>query len=279
MERLCRALESLGLLRWDDARITPSRARGSCSRSQVSCRSSLSRSTTKDRSLRSSGGSRTRSGPAWPFARAPLEAHPYAELAKNAEEYATFLEAMGDASRGVGDGIARLVPLSGHLVDLGGGGGDVARDLLRAAPSLTVESFDLAPARDFAARRTEREGLASRHVVRVADVRVDVPTRDADAVLLSAVLADFPASERAQILATARRCLKPGGVLLVSETLLDDDQRGPVRAAILSVVLLAAMRGDQLSAACIRSELQEAGFIEIVVHRGEPRDLVVARRG
>jgi hypothetical protein len=107
---------------------------------------------------------------------------------------------------------------------------------------------------------------------------VDVGAREAGAVLLSGVLADFPRSERRMILANARGVLSATGLILISETLLDDDGSGPPRAALISLVLLAAMRGDQLCARELREDLAESGFDDVAVHRIAPRDLVVARR-
>ncbi|NUP06105.1 MAG: methyltransferase domain-containing protein [Polyangiaceae bacterium] len=283
MARLCRALVCMGLLRYEGDRIAPVEgARRLLASSSESSLAPIARHHQRQVApVLNRLASAVRTGlpqhEAWPFASRPTASHPYGELERHADEYATFLEAMDRSSRGVGEAIAAFVSLEGRLVDLGCGGGEVARGLLRASPRVTVESFDLAPACLFARRKSAALGFGGRHVVDVGDILRGVPARDADAVLLSAILADFPPSERALILKNARACLKPGGLLLVSETLLDDDERGPAEAAILSVVLLTAMRGDQLSFPTLRREIEAAGFAEIVVHRGAPRDLVVAR--
>jgi predicted O-methyltransferase YrrM len=217
---------------------------------------------------------------AWPFADQPPAAVPYVELARHPSEYATFMEAMDRGSRGVGRAIAAAPELAGVklLLDFGGGSGVVARELLQSLPALTVESYDVAAACSFARARSEAAGLGARHLVREGDLLAGVDRDAADAVLLSAILADWRKEERATILHNAHRALKPGGCLLVSETLLDDHRRGPLKPAMLSLVMLVAMRGDQLSGAELVSELEAAGFTSPEVRRGGPRDLIVARR-
>lgn len=217
---------------------------------------------------------------AWPFADAPPALQPYDELAKHPAEARAFLETMDDASRGVGIAIAEtgILDHATSLLDVGGGGGRVARELLRTLPKLSIESIDGAPACDLATQRSSEEGLAGRHRCIARDFRSESLGEGWDAVLLSAILADWPEDERALLLSKAAGALRRGGLLIVSETLFDDDRSGPPAAAMLSLVMLAAMRGDQLSARELSNELSRAGFVGVEVVRARPRDIVWARR-
>jgi len=217
---------------------------------------------------------------AWAFSRSAPASIPYFELARNPTEYTLFLEGMEHSSRGVGEALAKAIDWSGirQLVDFGCGGGIVARELLHALPHLQIESHDLAIACSFARGRSEVEGLLERHTIREGDLLAGIETTNADAVLLSAILADWHKDERATILRHAYQALRPGGILLISETLLDDDRRGPLEPAILSLVMLVGMRGDQLSGHELMLELETVGFHAPLVHRMSPRDLVVAKR-
>lgn len=225
---------------------------------------------------------------AWSFATPDAaQRHCYDELARHPDEYALFLEAMDRTSAGVGDDIAQAFELRGvqRLIDLGGGSGRVACELLAAAPELELELLDLEVACGVAERKAAAAGLAERLRATAIDFRrpLDPATSPApaDVVLLSGILADFDVASGREILANAARLLRPGGVLLVSETLLDDTRTGPLLPALLSLLMLAAMPGDSFTRGELSSRLEDAGF---VVERHVPprgpgrRDLLVCRR-
>jgi SAM-dependent methyltransferase len=224
---------------------------------------------------------------AWSFASpGAAERHCYDELAQNPAEYELFLEAMDRGSAGVGGDIARAFDLRGvaRLIDLGGGSGRVARELLAAAPNLTVEMLDLPVACRLAEKKARAAGLADRFHATAADFRrpsLDLAGGPADVVLLSGILADFSADDCEAILANAARLLRPGGALLVSETLLEEHRTGPLVPALLSLLMLAAMPGDSFTLSEITALLARGGF---QVERHAPpsapgrRDLIVARR-
>lgn len=219
---------------------------------------------------------------AWSFASAPPASTAYEELARHPEEVALFLRAMDRDGRGVGERIASAVDLRGcdRLLDLGGGGGAIARGLLRAVPGLVVESVDLGPACAYARERSEAQGLGPRHRVFDRDLRRPLQLEPAPCVLLSAVLADFPPDERVAVMRNAAACVADGGTLLISERLLHDDRAGPVGAAMLSLLTFAAFGGDQLSVGDATELLAQVGFGVVALcsaQEGE-RDLLVAER-
>jgi predicted O-methyltransferase YrrM len=222
----------------------------------------------------------------WPFADPARPAgDPYTELARHPDEYALLMRAMDSASRGVGQLIAEQVDFSEvhRLVDLGGGGGQVAVELAGAVPHLSIEFVDTAPARAYALERIERAGLGARIRCTVADVREDLSgsLAPADAVLLSGVIGDFVAEERARLLSRAGALLRPGGWLLVSETLFRPERRGPLLPSLLSLFMLLSTGGDNFTPDELEAMLRAAGLSDVRLFfngaRGL-RDLAVARR-
>jgi hypothetical protein len=222
---------------------------------------------------------------AWSFASPDaVNRHAYEELRRHPEEYALFLQAMDLFSHGVGTEIAKMVDLSAarRLVDLGGGSGRIAREILLAVPGLQLEMVDVPLACEQARREASALGLDARFRATPADL-LALPSsiEPADVVLLSAILADWSPADRTQILAGAAALLRPGGLLLVSETLLAEDRTGPATPAILSLVMLVAMQGDGFTLSEISSILRGAGFTSIqhcAPYREGSRDLLIAKK-
>jgi O-methyltransferase domain len=103
----------------------------------------------------------------------------------------------------------------------------------------------------------------------------------ADAVILSGILADWDVNEGAKILDRARNLLKPGGLLLVSETLFDETKTSLLQPAILSLCMLLAMEGDNFTPSELKSILDRSGFVDVrfcFKHETGVRDLIIAQK-
>jgi predicted O-methyltransferase YrrM len=221
----------------------------------------------------------------WPFVRGAVAGDCYAELSRHPAEHALLMRAMNAASRGVGRVIAESVDLKSarRLVDLGGGGGEIAVELATALPALEVVIVDVPAACRQAAARVREAGLGGRIRCVPADLRAPLPPSlaPADAVLLSGVLSDWPPVDRDVVLGNAVALLGPGGQLLVSETLFQPGRRGPARPALQSLFMMLSTRGDNFSSDELERLLRRVGLEDVRVSwngaRGL-RDLVVARK-
>ena len=209
----------------------------------------------------------------------------YHSLANQPRELALFLDGMNASSRGVGTAIAAQAEVTSmaRLIDLGGGGGQVAVELLLAAPSLRVDLVDFPGACDHALAAARTAGVADRLRAIPGDLLGTLPAlRPADAVLFSGVLGDFDDNARQTLLARAQTLLRADGQLLVSETLFDDDGRAPLMPALLALnMLLATTGGDNFTFAEWQGILARGGFGDVRVVRNHERglrDLLIARR-
>jgi SAM-dependent methyltransferase len=208
----------------------------------------------------------------------------YMTLTRHPDEHRLLLEAMDRLAIGIGTDMIHSFSFEGvrRLIDLGGGSGRIARELLAATPHLAVEMVDLPEACRMAERKAADARLSERFRAICGDLTRPLPSaiEAGDAVLLSGVLADFAPEDRSRILANARALLRPGGVLLVGETLLDESRTGPTAAVLLSLVMLVAMSGDNFTLSELRALLESSGF-SAVEHRpplkAGKRDLVIAR--
>ncbi len=104
----------------------------------------------------------------------------------------------------------------GSIVDVGGGQGLLLETVLARYPRLTGTVFDQ---EHVVARSPGSEELRPRWASVGGSFFDEVP--EADAYLLKSVLHDWPDERCVDILATCRRSLRPDGVVLVVEAILD----------------------------------------------------------
>jgi 2-polyprenyl-3-methyl-5-hydroxy-6-metoxy-1,4-benzoquinol methylase/predicted transcriptional regulator len=209
----------------------------------------------------------------------------YTELAKYPEEYHIFLEAMNRSSIGIGRAMASSVDFSNikQVIDLGAGGGQVSLELAEAVPHLHIKMVDLPNVCEFLQQRITASNLGQQIECLPGSILDEIapPLERLDAAILSGVLADWGITERMQILHHTRNLLKPGGLLLVSETLFNEQKTGLLQPAILSLCMLLAMQGDNFTPSELKSMLSEAGFVEVrfyLKNETGVRDLIIAQK-
>jgi len=107
------------------------------------------------------------------------------------------------------------------LLDVGGGNGEVLINALKAYPNLTGCLFDLPHVVERAASRVVAEGVEDR-CTRVGGSFFDPLPLKADAILLRHILHDWQEEDAIIILKRCREALKPNGVLLIGEAIIED---------------------------------------------------------
>ena len=125
----------------------------------------------------------------------------------------------------------------GHILDAGGGTGELAFALLRAYPDMTATVMDLPEVVHEAEPPGNLEGRC-RFVA--GDFFAPWPVRS-NAVVLARVLHDWPDDDAVRILARAREGMPTGGTLYVIEMVLDDDT-GAGGLLDLNMLIVAGVR-------------------------------------
>jgi 3-hydroxy-5-methyl-1-naphthoate 3-O-methyltransferase len=141
-----------------------------------------------------------------------------------------FVYGMHHRALGVGRAVAQGIDLSGRsrLADIGGGPGTYSALLTDAHPGLTSDVLDLPGVVAIAAQIVSSMGASERVSCVPFDYYNDTLTGSYDAVLISGVLhREQPEGVRA-LLKKASDALTPGGVLYISDVMLDDDRAGPL---------------------------------------------------
>jgi SAM-dependent methyltransferase len=168
-------------------------------------------------------------------------------------EGGAFLAELVDATFPAQLGAARATvagPLAGELsdeprrgrrvLDLGAGGAPWTIAVLEADPEATAVVNDLPGVIGIARRRLTDAGLLGRAELRPGDYWTIDPPGPADLVVLGHVCRAEGDAGATELVGRARDFLRPGGLLLIAEYLLDDDRRGPAQAQLLGTTMMAS---------------------------------------
>ena len=180
---------------------------------------------------------------------------------------ATFWEAMYSTSIFTARALGGAVDLTGRrrLLDVGGGSGAYPIELCRLFPGLTATVLDLPHVCEIAAGKIELAGLGDRISTRPGDFLTDAALPGGhDTLLLSMILHDWDEPTNRELLAKAYAALPAGGLVIVSELLLDADRTGPAPAALMGMNMLVETEGGRnYSDAEYADWLTGAGFTEV----------------
>ncbi|MFE4517230.1 methyltransferase [Kitasatospora sp. NPDC056783] len=167
-----------------------------------------------------------------------------------------------DAHNGfTADELARAIDWSRYtsFVDVGGGRGNVASRIAAAHPHLSGAVFDLPALRPLFDELVASTGTADRVVFHGGDFfATDLP--EADVVVFGHVLPDWPVEERRELLRRAHKAVRPGGLVVLYDAMIDPEERDP---AVLLQRINHTMIRDETGAYSLqeaRNYLEEAGF-------------------
>jgi hypothetical protein len=140
----------------------------------------------------------------------------FAHLDHASETAALFHRAMTELTRRIAPALLRALTLRGdeHVMDIGGGHGELLATLAHAHPALRGEVFDQAHARAGALARFEAEGLQSRCGFVAGDFFACVP-EGAAVYLLKSVLHDWDDAHAVELLQRCSGALTAPGARLV----------------------------------------------------------------
>ncbi|MBP2323132.1 8-O-methyltransferase [Kibdelosporangium banguiense] len=165
------------------------------------------------------------------------------------------------------------------LVDAGGGSGTAAAHVVLENPHVRATVFDLPHAEPAFDARMAALGVNGQVTFRPGDFFTDrLP--EADAILFSAVLHDWDTGQRDALLRNAFDALRPGGVVLVTNHMIDDDRRGKLSSLLVSInMMLVTPGGRGYTTGECQSWLRDAGFADTgVTQLGEFETLVTGRK-
>jgi len=165
------------------------------------------------------------------------------------------------------------------ILDVGGGSGIYSAIWLAANPAARSTQIDWAPINAIARRLLDARGVADRFTCIDGDFHsTDFGTAKYDVALYSHIAHQEGPADNVEVFTRLRRCLRPGGALVICDYVVDDDRGGPAFPLIFaSEMLLKSKQGSTWRRADYHSWLMKAGFGEVSFHPAPPATLIIAR--
>jgi len=194
-------------------------------------------------------------------------------LAQHPEEASYFSEAMVGFHGSEPPAVAAAYDFSGitTLVDVGGATGNMLAAILSRHSGLRGVLFDRPHVVSEAPTLLKARGVEPRVTIEAGDFFTTVPA-GGDAYLLSHIIHDWNEEQCLTILGHCRKAIKPGGRLLIVETVLPEGDT-PHQGKVQDMVMLVVPGGQERTATEYATLLEKAGFL---LQRVVPSESVVS---
>jgi len=173
-----------------------------------------------------------------------------------------FLKGMHTNARLQAPAVVSAIDLSekANLLDLGGGPGTYAIHFCHKHPNLSAVVYDLPGSRPIAEETIREAGLADRIRFQAGDFHEDEIHGVFDVVWLSHILHAEGLENCYKIIQKAVDALKPGGMILIHDFILDENMDMPEFPALFSLnMLVVTDSGQAYSEKQIKDMLSTAG--------------------
>jgi SAM-dependent methyltransferase len=188
------------------------------------------------------------------------------ELYEMPEAKKDFLAAMDTVTRLATPGIIGALDWRKYrsFVDVGGAGGTLSGALARRFPELEGICYDLPTVRQQFEKLIAEQGLTSRVRFQAGNFFTE-PLPSTDVIIFGHILHDWDVDRRRSLIRSAYQALRPGGVVLVYDAMIDDDRRAAAGPLLLSLnMLVVSPGGSQYTFADCKGWLTEAGFEDVM---------------
>jgi hypothetical protein len=165
------------------------------------------------------------------------------------------------------------------VVDVGGGGGVLIREILKATPNLEGVLFDQPRTVEEAAPRLVEAGLADRSEAVGGNFLKELPS-GADAYIFKHVLRDWSDDNVKLMLRNCHRAMDDSGTLLVIDALVDPKNGTDRLLKLVDVQMMVDGGGGLRTLDTFKQFFRECGFELVKVHRTTIIDMniIEARR-
>ncbi len=191
----------------------------------------------------------------------------YQRLAHDKELHVVFQDAMSELSKQTNKFLAQNVDLRDvkYLVDIGGGQGTNILALAEANPELKASVFDLPSVAATANEQLARTEYANRLSALPGNCFEDNLPTGVDAFLMSHFCTIWSAEKNKQLFRKCYDALPKGGKMIVFNMMQNDDETGPLSAAVGSPYFLTIATGEGMLYTWSEYEgwMRDAGFSKV----------------
>ena len=193
----------------------------------------------------------------------------------------SFMQSMTGISMGTSKAIAQKFPWKDYqtFIDIGAAQGGLIVEVGKAHPHVTGGGFDLPITGPIFEEYVASFGLSDRFKFIPGDFFADeLPS--ADVLSMGHILHDWNLDQKKTLVQKAYHALPDGGILLVFESLIDDERRKNAFGLLMSLNMLIELPGgfDYTGADCC-GWMKEAGFRETrVEHLAGPESMVIGTK-
>lgn len=182
---------------------------------------------------------------------------------RNIKAMVKFTHAMHGVSIDPAMALTRVYDFSKHtkMMDIGDGSGVYAIHVVKENPGMTATILDLEAVCGVAQEYVVKYGLEDRISTRPTDFFKDDLPSGHDVAFLSHILHDYDVGKGISLLKKVHSRLTDGGVVIISEWMLNDSKTGPIPAALMGLNMIVETNGGRnYSFVEIADMLKQAGF-------------------
>lgn len=201
--------------------------------------------------------------------RKAIGSHSHPSPSDEIQQIQSFTNAMYGISVGPALALSRTIDFSKHnrMMDLGGGSGVYAIEVVKAYHNMSATVIDLEPVCQIANQYIKKFGLENRIKTKSLDIFNQVLPNDCDVAFLSFILHDYNELKNRSLVKKIFDSLPKGGIIIISEWLLNDEKTGPISSALMGLNMMIETEGGRgYSFVEIRKMLKDTGFIDIRRH-------------
>lgn len=194
----------------------------------------------------------------------------------------SFIEAMHNRGIVQAPMVAARIDLSNvdKMLDIGGGSGVFSMAFVKKKPTLMADVFDLPEIVGLTKKYIEREKMQSNVKTIAGDLHTDEFPEKYDLVFVSAIIHMLSEEDNIRLFEKCSKALNKGGILLLSDFIMNDNRTSPERGTIFAInMLVGTPEGDTYTFNEINAWLEKTGFTKLsIIDVPFEADLIMATK-